>query len=90
LLYRKYQFAQGELLITLSVFKTGLPFNPNVADPITASLGVAADTTEINLQVGQSPTLSGQATVSMALTFGYAEAGNAAGVPVGSAPRTRR
>jgi hypothetical protein len=77
------QFAQGELLITLSVFKTGLPVNPNVADPITASLGVAADTTEINLQVGQSPTLSGQATVSMALTFGYAEAGNAASVPVG-------
>ncbi|HTW68745.1 MAG TPA: right-handed parallel beta-helix repeat-containing protein, partial [Acetobacteraceae bacterium] len=77
------QFAQGELLITLSAFQTGAPINPSAPAPVNAPLNLAEDTAGINLQVAPVPVLSGQATVSLALTFGYAEAGNAAQLPAG-------
>src|SRR5665213_2109899 len=56
-------FAQGEFLITLSAFQTSAP--------ITAALNLTEDTAGISLQIAAPPTLSGQETVSMALTFGY-------------------
>ncbi len=48
-----------------------MPINTNVAAPISAPLNLTEDTAGISLQVGTPPTLSGQATMSMALTFGY-------------------
>ena len=56
-------FAHGEYLFTLSTFQT--------SEPITAPLNLTEDSAGINLQIGTPPNLYGQATVSMALTFGY-------------------
>ena len=56
-------FAQGEILIALAAFKT--------SPTITAPLNLTEDSAGVNLQIPAPPTLSGQATVSMALSFGY-------------------
>jgi hypothetical protein len=57
------QFADGEFLLTLSAFQTSMP--------ISAALNLASDSAGIDLQIAAPPTLSGHATVSMALTFGF-------------------
>ncbi|HEX4366549.1 MAG TPA: LEPR-XLL domain-containing protein, partial [Rhodopila sp.] len=67
-------FAHGEYLFTLSTFQTSAP--------ITAPLDLASGSAGISLQIGTPPTLAGQATVSMALTFGY-DTGSATGAKPG-------
>ena len=57
------QFAHGEFLVTLSAFQSSAP--------ISTPLNLAEDSAGVSLQIATPPTLSGQATVSMGLTFGY-------------------
>ena len=57
------QFAHGEFLLTLSNFQTSIS--------ISSALNLSEDSAGISLQIGSPPTLSGNATVSTALTFGY-------------------
>ena len=57
------QFAHGEYLVTLSNFQT--------STPISAALNLTEDSAGVSLQIATPPTLSGTATVSMALTFGF-------------------
>ena len=56
-------YAHGEYLFTLSSFQTSAP--------ITAALNLSEDSAGIGLSVAAPPGLSGQATISMALTFGF-------------------
>ena len=57
------QFADGEYLFALSNFQTSTPINP--------VLNLASDSAGTGLQFSAPPTLSGNATVSMALSFGF-------------------
>src|SRR5580658_4642488 len=57
------QFAHGEFLVTLSAFQSSAP--------ITTPLNLSEDSAGVGLQIATPPALSGQATVSMALAFGF-------------------
>ena len=57
------QFAHGEFLVTLSAFQS--------SEPITTPLNLSEDSAGASLQIASPPLLSGQTTVSMALTFGF-------------------